>query len=51
MLIMYLYLIKSVLSGAMDIVVIRGQDDKLTSSPFYVRFGTLKILKAREKIV
>jgi phosphatidate phosphatase PAH1 len=35
----------------MDIVVVKGEDGSLKSSPFHIRFGTLKILKAREKIV
>ena len=35
----------------MDIIVIRYPDGTLKSSPFHVRFGTLKILKTKEKIV
>jgi phosphatidate phosphatase LPIN len=40
-----------VLSGAMDMVVVRNKDGSMNSSSFHVRFGTLKILKAKEKIV
>jgi phosphatidate phosphatase LPIN len=35
----------------MDIVVVKKADGTFTSSPFHIRFGTLKILKAKEKIV
>ena len=35
----------------MDIIVIQYPDETLKSSPFHVRFGTLKILKTREKII
>lgn len=35
----------------MDIIVIQYPDGKLKSSPFHVRFGTLKILKTREKTI
>jgi len=35
----------------MDIIVVRYPDGSLRSSPFHLRFGTLKILKAKEKIV
>ena len=35
----------------MDIIVIRYPDGTLKSSPFHVRFGTLKILKTKEKLV
>ena len=35
----------------MDIIVIQYPDGTLKSSPFHLRFGTLKIIKTREKIV
>jgi len=35
----------------MDIIAIQYPDGKLKSSPFHVRFGTLKILKTREKTI
>lgn len=35
----------------MDIIVVKYSDDKYISSPFNVRFGGLKILKTKEKIV
>ena len=35
----------------MDIIVIQYPDGTLKSSPFHVRFGTLKILKTREKTI
>ena len=35
----------------MDIIVIEYPDGTLKSSPFHNRFGTLKILKTREKII
>lgn len=42
---------KSVLSGAMDAIVVRQKDGSFKSSNFYVRFGSLKIMKSKEKIV
>jgi phosphatidate phosphatase LPIN len=39
------------LSGALDVIVIRHKDGKLMASPFHVRFGKLKLLRTREKIV
>jgi phosphatidate phosphatase PAH1 len=35
----------------MDIIVIKNEGEKYSGTSFRVRFGTLKILKAREKIV
>ncbi len=35
----------------MDIIVVKHSEEKYISSPFYVRFGGLKILKTKEKIV
>ncbi len=37
------------LSGAMDIITIENEEGKLKSSPFHVRFGSLKIIKSYEK--
>jgi phosphatidate phosphatase LPIN len=42
---------KSVLSGAMDVIVVRQKDGSLKSTPFYARFGSFKIIKSKEKIV
>ncbi|KAJ3068836.1 Lipin-3 [Podochytrium sp. JEL0797] len=39
------------LSGAIDIVVVRGEDGELTCSPFHVRFGKLVLLRTTEKQV
>lgn len=38
-------------SGAIDIIVIKHEDDTLRSSPFHVRFGKLQLLRSRETIV
>ena len=35
----------------MDIIVVRQPDDSYKSSPFRIRFGSFRILKAKEKIV
>lgn len=35
----------------MDVIVVKHSDDKYISTPFYIRFGGLKILKTKEKIV
>ncbi|XP_019156349.1 PREDICTED: phosphatidate phosphatase PAH2-like [Ipomoea nil] len=38
--------------GAVDIIVVRQQDDSFKSSPWYVRFGKFQgVLKAKEKVV
>lgn len=39
------------LSGALDVIVIEHPDGSLHCSPFHVRFGKLKLLRSREKIV
>eukprot|EP00183_Erythrolobus_madagascarensis_P006321 CAMPEP_0185844932 /NCGR_PEP_ID=MMETSP1354-20130828/1026_1 /TAXON_ID=708628 /ORGANISM="Erythrolobus madagascarensis, Strain CCMP3276" /LENGTH=243 /DNA_ID=CAMNT_0028544765 /DNA_START=73 /DNA_END=801 /DNA_ORIENTATION=- len=39
------------LTGAMDIIVVQHADGSLHSSPFHVRFGKLKLLRSREKLV
>jgi phosphatidate phosphatase LPIN len=36
------------LSGCIDTVVIKQPDGTYKSSPFHVRFGKLKLLKARD---
>jgi phosphatidate phosphatase LPIN len=38
-----------ILSGAIDIVVIEQEDGSFKSSPWHVRFGTLKIMRSHEK--
>mmetsp|Transcript_8976 Transcript_8976/g.26965 ORF Transcript_8976/g.26965 Transcript_8976/m.26965 type:complete len:272 (+) Transcript_8976:257-1072(+) len=38
-------------SGAMDIIVFQDEDGNLQSTPFHVRFGKLRLLKSREKVV
>jgi phosphatidate phosphatase PAH1 len=35
----------------MDIIAVQNEDGTIHSSPFHVRFGSLKILKAKEKNV
>lgn len=42
---------QSVLSGAMDVIAVKQKDGSIKSTPFYVRFGSLKIIKSKEKIV
>ena len=42
---------KATLSGCMDIVCVQQSDGNLKSSPFHVRFGKLKLLKAASKSV
>lgn len=39
------------LSGAMDIVVVKHPDDTYKSSPFRLCFGAIKIFRAKEKVV
>ena len=39
------------LSGAIDIIVVRGPNGELVSSPFHVRFGKLKLLRPQDKVV
>ena len=39
------------LSGAIDVVVIEGEDGEWRSSPFHVRFGKMHLLRPHEKIV
>ena len=42
---------KTLLSGAMDMIVIKQPDDTYKISPMLVRFGQFRILKAKEKNV
>lgn len=44
-------IIQSVLSGAMDIIVVKHPNDTYKTSPFRIRFGTFKIFRTKEKIV
>ncbi|GJD09681.1 Phosphatidate phosphatase PAH2 [Galdieria sulphuraria] len=39
------------LSGAADIIVVEGEDGVRRSIPWNVRFGKLRLLKSREKVV
>ncbi|KAA8494956.1 Phosphatidate phosphatase PAH2 [Porphyridium purpureum] len=39
------------LTGAMDVIVVRRADGTLHSTPFHVRFGKLRLLRSREKLV
>lgn len=41
----------STLSGALDIVVVEQPDGVFKSSPFYVKFGKLGVLRSKEKMV
>ncbi len=47
----YFKINQSVLSGGMDIIVIKYPDDSYKSSPFRIRFGSFKVFKAKEKII
>lgn len=42
---------QATLSGGIDVVVVRQPDGTLHCSPFHVRFGKLRILRSREKVV
>lgn len=39
------------LTGAIDVIVVKQQDESFLCSPFHVRFGKLGVLRAREKVV
>ncbi len=42
----------STLSGCMDVIVVQHGPDEFKSSPFHLRFGTMKIFKvSKEKLV
>ncbi|KAG2377820.1 hypothetical protein C9374_008905 [Naegleria lovaniensis] len=38
-------------SGAIDIVVVEQPDGSLKCTPFHVRFGRLKVLRSKEKVI
>jgi phosphatidate phosphatase LPIN len=42
---------QATLTGAVDVIVVEREDGTLHSSPFHVRFGKLKILKTKSKVV
>jgi len=42
---------QATLSGCVDIIVVQQEDGSLKSTPFHARFGKLKILKSKDKIV
>ena len=39
----------STLSGAIDIIAIRQPNNTVKTSPFYVRFGKMKVFMAHKK--
>jgi phosphatidate phosphatase LPIN len=39
------------LSGAIDVIVVEQPDGTLACSPFHVRFGKLRLLTPKEKVV
>ena len=39
------------LSGAIDVIVVRGADGRLEATPFHVRFGKFKLLRPNENCV
>ncbi len=46
-----MYLYKNYISGAIDIVFVKQHDGTYLSTPFYVKFGKLGVLRAKEKRV
>jgi len=42
---------QATLSGCVDIIVVEQPDGSLKSTPFHARFGKLKVLKSKDKIV
>lgn len=42
---------QATLSGCVDIIVVQQEDGSLKSTPFHARFGKLKVLKSKDKIV
>lgn len=38
-------------SGAIDVVVVEQPDGSLKCTPFHVRFGRLKVLRSKEKVI
>jgi phosphatidate phosphatase LPIN len=41
----------STLTGAIDVVVVEGEEKRLGCTPFHVRFGKLQIFRPQENIV
>lgn len=39
------------ISGAIDIVFVKQPDGNYLSTPFYIKFGKLGVLRAKEKVV
>ncbi|KAJ2713304.1 lipin Ned1, partial [Coemansia spiralis] len=48
---LYKELNPATLSGAIDVVVVEGEDGELSCSPFHVRFGKLQLLRPSDKAV
>ena len=44
----YIYIL---ISGAIDIVFVKQPDGNYFSTPFYIKFGKLGVLRAKEKVV
>ena len=42
---------KATLTGALDIIAVRHEDGSLRVTPFHVRFGKLRLLRSRGKLV
>lgn len=42
---------QSILPGAMDVIVVKQKDGSFKSTPFHVRFGSLKAVKKKDKII
>lgn len=42
---------KATLSGTIDVIMVKGKDGIIGSSPFHVRFGKFKLLKPETKYV
>lgn len=40
----------SFLSGASDVIVVKGNDGKFRSTPFTVRFGVTKVARLRNRV-
>jgi phosphatidate phosphatase LPIN len=43
--------LKATLSGALDVIAVKHDDGKILCTPFHVRFGKLKLLRSRDKLV
>lgn len=42
---------KATLSGALDVIVVKHDNGEFKCTPFHVRFGKLKVLRSRDKLV